>query len=167
MKTIRLTLVFIALTLSTALFASSGNTGTEVGDTAADFSITRLDGSVFKLSDYQGKKAVNLVFWATWCSNCKAEIPALKSLHNTHGKDIELLAINVTVNDSLKRVHHYQQKHQLNYPLAFDDNRTVSKMYGVMGTPTQVIIDINGVIRYRAAETPDDIETHLNTLLGR
>ena len=164
MKTLQLLLALISVTFVTGLNAG---VGTGVGDTAADFTIARLDGSVFKLSDYRGKKAVNLVFWATWCSNCKVEIPEIKSLHAAHGENIEVLAINVTVNDSLKRVNRYQEKHELTYPLAFDEGRKVTQMYVVMATPTLFVIDINGVIRYRDAETPDDIETHLNALLGR
>ena len=97
MKTLQLLLALISVTFVTGLNAG---VGTGVGDTAADFTIARLDGSVFKLSDYRGKKAVNLVFWATWCSNCKVEIPEIKSLHAAHGENIEVLAINVTVNDS-------------------------------------------------------------------
>ncbi len=158
---------FVIALLSSASLYANVDSSSKVGDNAANFSITRLDGSTFKLSDYRGKKAVNLIFWATWCSNCKAEIPVLNALHEKHGSDIELLAVNVTVNDSLRRVKHYQKKYKLTYPLAFDEGRKVSKAYGIVGTPTLIIIDINGVIRYRAAETPEDIEKHLDTLMGR
>lgn len=159
-------LAFVAALFSASLYANLENSS-RVGDNAADFSIARLDGSIFKLSDYRGKKAVNLIFWATWCPNCKAEISALNALHKKHGADIELLAVNVTINDSLKRVKHYQKKYGLSYPLAFDEGSKVSDTYSVVGTPTLIIIDIDGVIRYRATKTPDDIENHLDVLMGR
>lgn len=157
---------FIAALFSASLYANAGNSS-KVGDGAADFSIARLDGSTFRLSDYKGKKAVNLVFWATWCPNCKAEVSALNALHERYGDDIEVLAVNVTVNDSLRRVKHYQKKHKLAYPLAFDEGREVSNAYGVVGVPTLIIIDINGVIRYRAVKTPEGIGEHLDALMGR
>jgi len=167
MKMIKQIAILVAALFSASLYANTDSHQSRVGDIAADFSIARMDGSTFKLSDYKGKKAVNLIFWATWCPNCKEEIPALNTLHKTHSDDIEMLAINVTVNDSIKRVHHYQKRHNVSYPLAFDENRQVTKRYSVMGTPTQFIIDINGVIRYRAAETPEDIGEHINALMGR
>jgi peroxiredoxin len=168
MKTIRQIVTFIAVLFTANLYANvEEGSGTRVGDTAANFSITRIDGSTFRLSDYKGKKAVNLIFWATWCANCKAEVPVLNTLYKTYGEEIEVLAINVAVNDSLRRVNHYQKKYKLAYPLAFDESREISKAYGIVGTPTQLIIDINGVIRYRAAETPEDIGEHIDALMGR
>jgi len=164
---IMMPIVALVIALFSVGVVANVENSSKVGDNAADFSITRLDGSTFKLSDYRGKKAVKLIFWATWCPNCKAEIPALNALHEKHGNDIELLAINVTVNDSLRRVEHYQKKYNLAYPLAFDEGQNVSRAYNVMGTPTLIIIDINGVIRYRASETPEDIGEHLDLLMGR
>ena len=76
-----------------------------------------------------------------------------------------MLAINTSVNDSIKKVKHYIGKHGLSYAVAYDTGRKVTKLYRVMGTPTQVVIDINGVIRYRSAETPDDLAKHLKRLL--
>ncbi|WP_281560977.1 TlpA disulfide reductase family protein [Thalassomonas sp. RHCl1] len=135
------------------------------GDTAADFTISEIDGSKFQLSDYKGKQAVYLIFWATWCPNCKREIPKLKEIHASYGGDIKVLAINTSINDSLKKVKHYIEKHALTYPVAYDTERRVTKLYRVMGTPTQLVIDINGVIQYRAVEVPDDLAKHLERLL--
>ncbi|WDE02676.1 TlpA family protein disulfide reductase [Thalassomonas actiniarum] len=135
------------------------------GDSAADFTISEIGGSEFQLSDFKGKQAVYLIFWATWCPNCKREIPKLKEIHANYSGDIKMLAINTSINDSLKKVKRYINKHALTYPVAYDTERKVTKLYGVMGTPTQLVIDINGVIQYRSAEVPDDLAEHLERLL--
>ncbi len=160
-------LLLISFIVSNSLFAMDENNGTRVGNTAKNFSISRIDGTEFKLSDFKGKKAVNLIFWATWCSNCKAEIPSLKSLSKNYGTEIEMLAVNVAVNDSMKRLTHYRKKYSIDYPMAYDEDHQVANSYGVMGTPTLIIIDIDGIIRYRGAEVPDDIAEHINNLMGR
>jgi len=67
----------------------------------------------------------------------------------------------------MKRLTRYREKYNIDYPMAFDDNHRVSDIYGVMGTPTLMIIDINGIIRYRGAEVPDDITDHLDDLMDR
>jgi len=174
MKYIKFILMLLNFTIATSIFATvedaetlGKNIGTKVGSTVADFTIDRLDGSKFTLADYKGKKAVNLIFWATWCTNCKAEIPSLKLLYKNHGDDIEMLAINVNVNDSMKRVNRYLEKYEVSYPVAFDNSHGVSESFGVMGTPLILLIDINGIIRYRGSETPEDLNEHLDALLGR
>ncbi|WDE09052.1 TlpA family protein disulfide reductase [Thalassomonas viridans] len=155
----------ILLTLWFCLFVSLPAAAAYKDDIAADFSIKEINGKTFQLADFKGKQAVYLVFWATWCPNCKREIPKLKEIYANYGKDIKVLAINTSVNDSLKKVKHYIDKHQLTYPVAYDTGREVTKLYNVMGTPTQLVIDINGVIQYRSAEVPDDLAEHLERLL--
>lgn len=135
------------------------------GDTAADFTIRQLDGSEFHISDFKGKQAVYLIFWATWCPNCKREIPKLKQIHANYSDDIKVLAINTSINDSIKKVKRYMNKHNLTYPVAYDTQSKITKLYAVMGTPTQLVIDINGVIQYRSAEVPDDLAKHLEYLI--
>jgi len=167
MKRLTLLLILINLTVSFNALAKDETTGTGVGNIAPEISLNRIDGTEFRLSDFRGKKAVNLVFWATWCSNCKAEIPSIKKLSTNYHQDIELLAINVNINDSMRRLEHYRKKHDIEYPMAFDHKNTATKAFGVMGTPTILIIDIDGIIRYRGAEIPNDIDKHLDVLMGR
>ena len=75
---------------------------------------------------------------------CKAN---LKNLHQAIGnKPYEILAIDVGVNDSLKKVQLLQERYQIPYKILFDERGEVSQKYGVIGIPTQVIIDKEGKI---------------------
>ena len=47
------------------------------GTAAPEFQLNDLDGKAVKLSDFRGKTVV-LVFWASWCPDCRAEVPDLK-----------------------------------------------------------------------------------------
>ena len=49
------------------------------GTPAPDFTLTDINGHSVSLRDFQGRKVV-LVFWASWCPDCRAEVPALKEL---------------------------------------------------------------------------------------
>ena len=54
------------------------------GDKAPAFSIADLDGKVHSLSEFDGKYVV-LDFWASWCPDCRKDIPELKRLKKIYG----------------------------------------------------------------------------------
>jgi peroxiredoxin len=130
------------------------------GQIAPDFAITQMDGSQFKLSDYRGKQPVYLVFWNTWCTYCMKKIPKLKDAQANLSDKIKVIAVNTGLKDSVEKSIIFQKRFNINYPLAFDHNKRVTDLYGVWGTPTEFIIDINGIIQHRDG-VPDEIRPHL------
>ena len=145
-------------------FFSINSHAIDVGEQAPGFEVKTLEGEPFRLSSYRGKKAVYLVFWATWCPICIREIPNLKAIYQELGQGIEMLAINVAMDETLLDVVTYQKSHQIPYPVAFDEGSIISQMYGVLGTPWQVVIDINGVVRFRSNKTPENLSQHMQRL---
>jgi len=150
-----LTLIFSTL-LSFSVFADEPN----AGQLAPDFEITQFDGTKFKLSDYKGKKSVYLVFWNTWCTFCMKKIPKLKAAQENLSDDIQIIAVNTTNKDTLEDSLEFQKRFEINYPLAFDEGKIVTDLYNVWGTPTEFIIDINGIIQHRDG-VPEKLEENL------
>lgn len=56
------------------------------GTSAPDFTLTDIGGNSVSLKDFRGRKVV-LVFWASWCPDCRKEIPDLKSLEKKYAGD--------------------------------------------------------------------------------
>ena len=156
--------IIIAGIASVLLVLSASVLALELGAKAPDFEIKTLSGEQFRLSDHQGKKPVYLVFWATWCPICKAEVPNIKELHAKLQDKVEILAINVGFQDSLKKAKSYKKNNQIPYAIAFDEGTEITKNYGVIGTPWQVVIDINGKVQYFSHHTPTDFESHVGDL---
>ena len=50
------------------------------GTPAPDFVLGDVSGKDVRLSDFRGK-TVLLVFWASWCPDCRAEVPELKAMY--------------------------------------------------------------------------------------
>lgn len=155
----KLTLLLVAIFFSSCTLAKKGEVSE--GDFAPDFSIKRLDGSQFNLSDFRGKKSVYLVFWTTWCTYCMKKIPKLKYTQSVLGKQIEIIAVDTSVKDTLAKAYRFQKERDITYPLAFDFGKKVTDAYDVWGTPTEFIIDINGRIIHRDG-VPNNISAHLS-----
>ena len=132
-----------------------------VGDTAPEFSITRLDGSQFQLSQFKGKKPVYLIFWNTWCGYCIKKVPKINALARKYQQKMEILAINTSWSDDTDLIAEFQKQHQTDYPMAFDAVAKITKQFGVWGSPTEFIIDINGVVQHRD-NIPEISQAYLN-----
>jgi thiol-disulfide isomerase/thioredoxin len=61
---------------------------------AGDFRLPALDGRMVRLSDFRGS-VVFLNFWATWCTACLSELPALVALHERHRDWLTILGISL------------------------------------------------------------------------
>lgn len=156
---IKFNILAVLLLMSMTSFAKDSSP--EAGRYAPDFEIIQMDGSTFKLSDYRGKQSVYVVFWNTWCGYCMKKIPKLKQTQANLADKIKIIAINTSLKDSVEKSLAFQQQYDINYSLAFDHGKIITDRYGVWGTPTEFIIDINGIIQYRDG-VPDDLQPLLS-----
>lgn len=148
------------------VFSPFNTYAANVGDAVPDFSATTLDGKKISYSaDLKGKKPVYLIFWATWCPVCRKELPQVKELRNKLGDRIEFIGINVGINEREDDVRGYVKKNNLDLTMVFDKDTKISRSFGVMGTPTQMIIDRSGTVRYRGPDMPEDLEGHVKELM--
>ncbi|WP_299074079.1 TlpA disulfide reductase family protein [uncultured Paraglaciecola sp.] len=98
------------------------------------------------LSDYQGK-VVYLDFWASWCSSCAKALPLYKNWARTFGDDFAVVSVNV---DEVKAEGILMaQQLQLDFPIAYDKDLSVAKMYQASVLPVSFIINRRGQIVYR------------------
>ena len=119
--------------------------GSRVGDNAPDFTLSTLDGGQVSLSELKGKP-VMLTFWTTGCYYCILQMPSLEAAHNEMGDEVEFITIDMMENSySVQSLMNY---YDFSLPVALDSDGTVSEDYNVIYTPTNVIVDGQGVIYY-------------------
>lgn len=87
-------------------------------------------------------------------------------MHKQLGDRIEFIGISVGINERMEAVENYVKKNHLNFTIVYDKDRKGTKVFSVMGTPTHIVIDRQGVIRYMGADVPDDLEEHMDELEG-
>ncbi len=162
--------MLMAIFLTTMFIVAPSLHATSTGEQLPNFKVTTLDGTMMESEKIVGKSPLFLVFWATWCPNCKREIPHINQLveefgsKGGKGRGMEFLGVNVGVNDSEKKVRRYAKKYAMDYPIYFDKDSSLTKRFKVSGTPTIIIVDKSGIVRYRDVSPPEDLENHLEDL---
>ncbi|HEV8369461.1 MAG TPA: TlpA disulfide reductase family protein [Pyrinomonadaceae bacterium] len=140
------------------------NAGSNVGEVAPNFQLTKIDGSRVSVSELRGHPAV-LIFWTAWCPVCKEEAPHFNELAARYGpKGVRVLGINIQ--DSEARTRAGIKSFGIQYAVARDTDAAVAKLYKVTGTPTVVLLDRNGVVRYTGNELPVDYAQRFDTMLA-
>jgi cytochrome c biogenesis protein CcmG/thiol:disulfide interchange protein DsbE len=124
--------------------ATPGLPGPAVGRVAPAFSLTALGGGTASLAGARGTPVL-LNFWATWCTECRAELPALQSLHAALGSQLALLGVDVQEPQTL--VQPFVQQYGVSWPVLLDTHADVASAYDVHYLPTSFFIDRAGVIR--------------------
>ena len=147
-KLVTSSLLLLLMTIS-MLAVTTSATAADVGDIAPDFEIAIQDGNVLRLSEFRGRKPVYLVFWNTWCSFCMKKVPRYIKLQEQFADKIEIIAINTTWSDSPAEMRVFEDRFHINYSTAFDLGKLITDRFGVISVPTEFIIDVNGIIRYR------------------
>ena len=130
------------------------------GSQPADFTLPDLDGQQVTLRRFLGKTPVLLVFWATWCPECKAAIPEINAL--TTGPLAEKLQIfGIDFRESREKVARAVTSRGIRYPVLLDERGQAARTYGIVGVPTYVLIGRDGKVVYREHVLPRDISRYL------
>lgn len=129
------------VTQSVSVRATVGNLP---GEVAPNFSLKTVTGQTVTLASLRGH-GVWLNFWATWCPNCKVELPIVEQEHRLMGNHVAV--VGVDVQESAAIVGQFAQRFHLTYPIVLDSQGGVAAAYGVTGLPTSVFIAPDGVIQ--------------------
>jgi thiol-disulfide isomerase/thioredoxin len=131
--------------------------------------IKAVDGTAFRLSDYQDKVVV-LDLWATWCGPCRLEIPHLVELQNEYGaKNVEV--IGLTTEDPLsdaEKVRDFAKEFKINYRLGWSPRDvSLALMNGNTSIPQTFVIAPGGriVTKFRGFNT--QIPTLIRTAIDK
>ena len=143
MKGLRSIVLGALFTIVTATSVASSGLA---GQVAPDFVLKSANGKNLRLSEYRGD-VVMINFWATWCGPCRQEMPLLDELHSLY-KRVGFSLLGVNIDDDSRRAMQMIQDLGVSFPVLFDENKKVSKLYEVEAMPVTVIIDREGTVRH-------------------
>ncbi|HET6226169.1 MAG TPA: TlpA disulfide reductase family protein [Bacteroidia bacterium] len=114
-----------------------------INSIAPDFNI----GENLNLSGIQSEYVL-LVFWASWCPHCTAELPEIKKAvakYNERALNAKLVTLAVSLDTDRKQWQNYITSNQLFSFLNFSELKgwqsEVVKKYNVFATPTMFLLD--------------------------
>jgi antioxidant, ahpC/TSA family len=120
------------------------------GTVAPDFTLRTADEKDIKLRAFRGNYVV-LDFWASWCSDCRKDIPAMKQLWSDF-MDYNVRIIGISFDMSKEAwVNTYWDKYQMNWTQVSELRKwkketKIDRLYHVDWIPTMYLIDPNGRI---------------------
>jgi len=138
--------VAASLIFFTSAFGSGAYAAAELNGAAPDFTLKSLKGSNLKLSEFRGD-VVMINFWASWCGPCRQEMPILNDLYLKY-RDMGFTLLGVNVEENSTKAANMVRELKVVFPVLFDTENKVSKMYKVEAMPSTVIVDRNGNMRY-------------------
>jgi thiol-disulfide isomerase/thioredoxin len=129
-----------------------------VGHPAPDFSVRDLSSATVRLSDFRGKKAVLVDFWATWCGPCRMAMPSLQTVADDfRGRDIEFLSVDE--GEPADQVSAFAAQEKYSFHFVLDPDSSVGSRYGLQGIPTQLLVDKQGIVRWlRVGYSPQNAD---------
>ena len=116
---------------------------------APPFSVVTLDRELVDLDTLKGK-VVLLDFWGTWCPPCVTAVPTLKDLQRKHTRDAFVI-LSVSSDSDETVVRTFTEKNRIVWPQYWDRDRKVQQAFDVRAYPTYVLIDDEGVVRFRTS----------------
>ncbi len=118
------------------------------------YALHLLDGKTVH-SKSLANKTVVLVFWATWCTPCREELPGLQKIYLQHyWNDPRVAFYLVDVGDGADtraKAREFLRAYGITLPAAFDAGGRLMDAFRLPPElPTRIVIGADGAVKYRA-----------------
>src|ERR1044071_2307627 len=114
---------------------------------APAFKLSGRGGKTIDLSQFKGQ-VVMINFWASWCGPCRKEMPLLEDIYKKYKPmGFTMLAVNVEPDTKAADAWLGKLAKPVTFPIAYDVDSKVSKLYKVETMPSTVIVDRKGNVR--------------------
>jgi peroxiredoxin len=108
------------------------------------FSLTSIDGELYRLSELKGR-VIMLNFWFIDCASCVDEIPLLNQLTEEY-KDEDFLLLSFSTDDK-ETILNFKKSHELKYVVFENSSDLIQNTFHLpYGYPTNIILDKEGKI---------------------
>lgn len=135
-----------------------------VGKHVDSFSLAGLKGGTIVAPWKSGHAAV-LIFFASWCGPCQAEMPKVAAYLRHHSEG-SIRVIGMDSHDTRGPAVAFVKKSGVAFPVAFDPNLTVAALFNLQAIPDTAFVNAKGVVTqiYSGAIPKSQLEKGIATL---
>jgi peroxiredoxin len=154
-------IISVLTLLTTMLIASAGAfAAADIGQPAPALVVPELGGQTFDLTSQRGNVVI-INFWATWCSPCREEMPALDAFYRRyHDKGLVMIGLSADRLHARSEVSKAMQSYS--YPAAMMRDAQTNGFGSPYILPTTFVVDRDGIVR--AKLTPDETKVTEDSL---
>jgi thiol-disulfide isomerase/thioredoxin len=112
------------------------------------------------LASLRGAPAI-VQFWASWCTPCQAEAPALERFATSTAGRGKIVAVDYSEDAGAARS--FVDRYHWTFPVLSDPDGTAGQRFGLAGLPTTFVLDAAGriVATLRGPQTERSLESAL------
>ena len=149
--------------MTAALLLALPTLATGSASAAPPFTLAARGGRDVSLAQYRGQ-VVMINFWASWCGPCRQEMPLLEGIYKKY-RSAGFTMLGVNVEPDSKAADEWLKQTPVSFPILYDRDSKVSKLYDVAGMPSTVIIDRSGKLRMlHRGYKPGDENEYLDSI---
>ena len=136
---------------------TTATTGLKIGDTAPDFKLKNVDGTMIGFDNFQNAKGYIVTFTCNHCPYAVMYEDRLIALNKEYAsKGYPVIAINpndpeVNEDDSFEKMIVRAKEKGFTFPYLFDDGQKIYPQYGATKTPHVFLLDKDKKVRYIGA----------------
>lgn len=132
-----------------------------IGKPAPDFTLPTVGGTAISFAQFRGNDKAIIFFWATWCPHCRRELGTLnQKKEELAAKGIKIALVDIGEDEAM--VRQYLQKNKVEMTVFLDKDNAVAESYHLVGVPTFLFVDAQGIVRGLEYSLPENYEEILS-----
>lgn len=133
-----------------------------------DFKLTSPDGRELSISSFSDKPLL-IVEWASWCPECRNQLPAIQKMYEKYGEQVHFVLINLIEPDkeTTETAYRYITQGEYTFPYYYDMDQSAADALQVQTIPSMFFVDKQGQIKKVLVNhtSEDALENELKELL--
>ena len=117
-----------------------------VGLEVPEFKLLDKNGVAVNTLDLRGKTVI-VHFWASWCKECRKEMPQVVEFYKRKKDDPNIVLLAVVYREDPADSTRYLKEMGFEIPVYIDPKQNAARVFGVTGVPETYVIDPQGVLR--------------------